>query len=102
MSELEIFLPDNPGAYKYIKKPYLDLIFITVLFVITEMKCRSEKDGCPSTQATKKEYQTAMKEAEDQLANHDGEENLVYIVSDGLETCGGDPERKQKTCINKI
>ncbi|SEN58785.1 vWA domain-containing protein [Lihuaxuella thermophila] len=37
-----------------------------------------------------------MKLAKQKLANQDKAENIVYVVSDGVETCGGDPVQAAK------
>lgn len=33
----------------------------------------------------------SMEQAKAKLGSHAGAENIVYVVSDGVETCGGDP-----------
>ena len=40
----------------------------------------------------------AIKSAKQDLSKHAGEgvENIVYVVSDGIETCGGDPVKEAK------
>lgn len=44
----------------------------------------------------------SIKKAQDDLSNYKGKENknIIYLVSDGIETCGGDPVAEAKNLKN--